>query len=141
MLISIRLSLSTAIGKGFECMKTLLTLGASTQGPRTSSAQIGFSRESLSRFESPDSRLRVSVSRRTPGLSERMSDIDAYSIQLDAYDDVVEGIYMVCSYWVVWILLTNHTSLHCLTLSVDLISDRVVKMCYLDCKDGVCWQR
>ena len=70
----------------------LYTPGMSTL--RTSSAHVDVTREGLSQFGSPDSRLRVSVSRRTPGLSEKMSDIDAMSIQMDAYDDVVEGIYI-----------------------------------------------
>ena len=51
-------------------------------GPRASSGRD---------IRTADSNLRLSVSQRTPGLSERMSDMDAMSIQMDAYDDIVEG--------------------------------------------------
>lgn len=54
-------------------------------GPRASSGRD---------IRTADSNLRLSVSQRTPGLSERMSDMDAMSIQMDAYDDIVEG--MLC---------------------------------------------
>lgn len=59
--------------------------GSSTVGPRASSGRD---------IRTADSNLRVSGSQRTPGLSERMSDMDAMSIQMDAYDDIVEG--MIC---------------------------------------------
>mgnify|MGYP001792028143 FL=1 len=54
-------------------------------GPRASSGRD---------IRTADSNLRLSVSQRTPGLSERMSDMDAMSLQMDAYDDIVEG--MLC---------------------------------------------
>ncbi|KAF6029325.1 hypothetical protein EB796_012367 [Bugula neritina] len=61
------------------------------QGPRVSSAQPERTKNRSSGMGSADSRIRVSVGLRTPLWSERMSDIDALSIQMDAYDDIVEG--------------------------------------------------
>lgn len=63
--------------------------GASTHDAIVSSSgnhEMG--RERLSELGSPDSRLRASLSQRTPGLSERMSDMDALSIQMDVYDEM-----------------------------------------------------
>jgi len=72
-------------------LPTLQILGNLIQGPRVSSAQPERTKNRSSGMGSADSRIRVSVGLRTPLWSERMSDIDALSIQMDAYDDIVEG--------------------------------------------------
>lgn len=87
------------------------SLGTSTRVADTSSAHIDESKERLSQFGSPDSRLRLSISRQTPGLSEGLSDIDAMSAQMDIYDDVVEGIAFAC------IECCNNVELRCLSNS------------------------
>lgn len=64
------------------CNKIIDDYAGVSMGPRASSGRD---------IRTADSNVRLSVNQRTPGLSERMSDLDAMSIQMDAYDDVVEG--------------------------------------------------